>query len=94
LDVISWIENKTEVKKAGQIEKSEYNTIKELYEIVLKENKCTMHGVFVSRSDLIEAIREELNVSEGTADRKIKELINKSKAEKFKEGRGIYIRIL
>jgi len=59
LDVISWIENKTEVKKAGQVEKSEYNVIKELYNVVLKDNKCTMHDIFVSRSDLIEAIREE-----------------------------------
>jgi hypothetical protein len=93
LDVISWIENKTEVKKAGQVEKSEYNTIKELYNAVLKDNKCTMHGVFVSRSDLIEAVREELNVSEGTADRKIKELINKGKGEKLREGKGIFLRI-
>ena len=94
LDVISWIENKTEVKKAGQIEKSEYNIIKSLYDIVLKTNNCTMHEVFVSRSDLVEAMREEMNISEGTADRKIKELIGKDKAQRLKEGKAVYIKIL
>ncbi len=94
LDVISWIENKSEVKKAGQMEKSEGNVIKELYNIILKENKCVIANTFISKSDLIEAIREELGVSEATADRKIKDLFLKGKIERLKEGKSIYIKVI
>ncbi len=94
LDIVSWIEEKSEVKKAGQIEKSQHATIKGLYENLITENKCVMHGEYVSRADLIEALQNELSVSARSAERQIKELHEKGKISKITEGRSTFYKVL
>jgi len=94
LDVISWIESKSEVKKAGQVEKSEENIIKELYNEIIKDNKCVVNNSYISKSDLTEAIRESMNVSEATAKRKIEDLFHRGKVERYREGKAVYIRVI
>ncbi len=94
LDVIGWIEEKSEVKKANQVEKSQENVIKGLYDELIKVNKCVLHNQYISKSDLIDAIQDELGLSAQSADRKIKELFEKGKIDKLKEGKSVYYRVL
>ncbi len=94
LDVVSWIEEKSEVKKAGQIEKGQHNIIKDLYLKLLTSNKCVMHNEYVSRADLIEELQNELSISERSAERFIKELYEKGKIIKITEGRSTFYKVL
>ena len=94
LDVVSWIEEKTEVKKAGQAEKGQYNTVKDTYLGLLKANKCVINNEYVSRADLIDGIQEALGVSQRSTERLIRDLHGKGKMEKVSEGRSTYFKVL
>lgn len=94
LDVIAWIEEKSEVKKAGQIEKSQHNVIKDLYSKLLTENKCVIDNKYVSRADLINELQDEMTISSRTAERMIKDLHEKGKMVRVTEGRSVYYQVL
>ena len=94
LDVVSWIEEKSEVKKAGQIEKNQHNITKDVYLNLLAANKCVMNGEYVSRADLIEELQDALSVSQRSAERLIKDLHEKGKIIKATEGRSVYFKVL
>jgi CTP-dependent riboflavin kinase len=94
LDVVSWIEEKSEVKKAGQVEKGMYNTVREAYLKLLESNKCVMHGKYISKSDLSEELQNELSISERSVERLIKDLHEKGKMEKVFEGRSTFYKVV
>lgn len=94
LDVVAWIEEKSEVKKAGQVEKSQYNVIKDLYSKLLTENKCVIDNKYVSRADLISELQDEMTISSRTAERMIKDLHEKGKMVRVTEGRSVYYQVL
>ena len=94
LDLVSWIEEKSEVKKAGQIEKSQHNVIKDLYLKLLAENKCVIDNKYVSRADLINELQDEMTISSRTAERMIKDLHEKGKMVRVVEGRSVYYQVL
>jgi DNA-binding transcriptional ArsR family regulator len=94
LDVTSWIEEKTEVKRASMVEKGQENLIRSLYEGLLQKDECVLQKTYVSRSYLIEAIQNEMGISQQTADREIKKLFEKGKIEKLKDGKSVYLKIL
>lgn len=94
LDVVSWIEEKSEVKKAGQVEKGQHNTVKDIYLKLLSTNKCVMHNEYVSRADLLEEIQDVLGISGRTAERLIRDLHEKGKMVKVSEGRSTYFKVL
>lgn len=94
LDVIAWIEEKSEVKKAGQVEKSQHNVIKDLYSKLLTENKCVIDNKYVSRADLINELQDEMTISSRTAERMIKDLHEKGKMVRVTEGRSVYYQVL
>ncbi len=94
LDVIGWIEEKSEVKKANQVEKGMENVIKGLYDELIKSNKCVLHDKYISKSDLIESMQDELGISAQSADRKIKELHEKGKIDKLKDGKSVFYRVI
>lgn len=94
LDVVSWIEEKSEVKKAGQVEKGQHNTIKDIYQRLLSSNKCVIHGEYISRSDIVEELQDALSISERSAERYIKELYEKGKIIKVTEGRSTFYKVI
>jgi len=94
LDVVSWIEEKSEVKKAGQMEKGQHNTLRDIYLRLLSGNKCVIHNEYVSRADLIEELQNELSISERSAERFIKDLHEKGKITKVTEGRSTFYKVL
>jgi len=94
LDVVSWIEEKAEVKKAGRAEQDQHNTVKDAYLKLLNANKCVINGTFVSRADLVEEIQDMLTMSSRSAERLLKELHSKGKILKANEGRSVYYCVL
>jgi hypothetical protein len=94
LDVVSWIEEKSEVTRAAQIEKTQHNIIKDLYTNLLMENKCVVRSVYVAQSDLIQSFETTAGKSKKTAQREIQKLFEQGKLEKLTEGRAVYIKVL
>jgi hypothetical protein len=94
LDVVSWIEEKSEVKRAGVAEKTQLNAIRDVYLELLASNKCVIHNEYVSRSDLLEEVQDKLSISQRTAERLIKELHEKGKMVKVSEGRATFYKVL
>lgn len=94
IDVISWIEEKSEVKRATQMEKSQENIIKDVYMDLIKQNKCVINKIYVSKADLIEALQETMGVSSHTVQREIKKLMEKGKVIQMKDGRSVYYQVL
>ncbi len=94
VDVISWIEEKTEVKRATLVEKGQANAVKEVYDNLIKQNKCVINKVYVSKADLVELLQEEMGVSQHTVVRELKKLMEKGKVIQIRDGRSVYYQVL
>jgi len=93
-DVVSWIEEKSEVKRANQMEKGQANIIKATYDDLIRQNKCVVNKIYVAKTDLVHALEREMGVSERTVLREIKKLMEKGMVIQIKDGRSIYYQVL
>ena len=89
-DVLFWLENKPEAKKASLIEISKEHVAKEIYEKLLLNEDACYEKVYVGRSYFVEELMKENRISKASAERVLSEI----KTEKVKDGRAVFIKVL